>query len=47
VPVPKVPFTGKPFNYRLEGGRAILEIPDAKHAQEGWRFEITVASSAH
>ncbi len=46
VPVPNVPFTGKPFTYKLEGERAILDVPDVKHAQEGWRFEITVASHA-
>lgn len=46
VPVPNVPFTGKPFTYRLDGERAILDIPDVMHADQGWRFEITVVSSA-
>ena len=46
VPVPNVPFTGKPFTYRLDGERAVLDIPDVRHADQAWRFEITVASSA-
>lgn len=43
VPVPVNPVTGQPFNYRLEGEMAVLELPQDEGARDGWRFEITLA----
>jgi hypothetical protein len=45
VPVPADPVTGQPFDYRLEGDRAVLsappppgEVPDARNSL---RYELT------
>jgi hypothetical protein len=39
------PATGKPFAYRLEGSKAILEVspPKGGTPREGMRYEITIA----
>ena len=45
VPVPRNPMTGQPFPYRLEGERAVLEVPVASKGMaqsDAWRFEITI-----
>ncbi|MCH7988697.1 MAG: hypothetical protein IID46_06025 [Planctomycetes bacterium] len=43
VPVPNNPSTGKPFNYRLEGNTAVLDVPGQRGIpQTGWKLEITV-----
>jgi hypothetical protein len=46
VPVPNDPATGSPFAYKLERGRAVLDVPDAKYPEGGWRLEITIRSAA-
>jgi hypothetical protein len=44
VPVPDNPLTGQPFNYRLDGETAVLELPTREGAGDyAWRFEITLA----
>jgi hypothetical protein len=45
TPLPNDPATGKPFTYRLEGSKAILEVspPRGGVPSEGLRYEITVA----
>jgi hypothetical protein len=42
VPIPTNPFTGKPFEYRLEGGTAILEggVPPSQAIQNAVRYEV-------
>ena len=44
VPVPDNPLTGKPFEYRLDGDTAVLDLP-AINGLPGvaWRFEIRLA----
>jgi hypothetical protein len=45
VPVPTNPATGKPFVYRLEGAKAILELPPSDQvAGSNYRYEIEVAA---
>jgi hypothetical protein len=45
VPVPMNPATGKPFVYRLEGAKAILELPPSDQvAGSNYRYEIQVAA---
>ena len=39
VPIPEFPFTGKPFDYRLEGDTAIIDVPIPRWHN---RFEIRV-----
>ena len=45
VPVPMSPASGKPLDYRMEDGRAILDIPSAplRPASSGWRLVISVS----
>lgn len=45
VPVPKNPITEKPYEYRLDGDTAIIELPLADGFPGGmaWRFEIKLA----
>jgi hypothetical protein len=44
VPVPENPVTGKPFEYRLEGDTAKLELPFSDRVPSAaWRFEIKLA----
>ena len=44
VPVPLNPVTEKPYQYRLEGETAILELPFSDGMPGvAWRFEITLA----
>jgi hypothetical protein len=45
VQLPNDPATGKPFAYRLEGSKAILEVapPRGGIPSEGLRYEITIA----
>jgi hypothetical protein len=44
VPVPMSPLSGKPYDYRLEGDTAVLELPANKLIQNfAWRFEIKLA----
>ncbi len=43
VPIPRNPATDKPFDYRLENGTAILELPESDGFHHGWRYEIRVA----
>ena len=45
VPVPVDPGTGKPFTYRYEGSRAVLEVsaPKGGTPRDSTRYEITVA----
>jgi hypothetical protein len=46
VPVPNDPSTGKPFGYRLEGDKAVLDIPAPGGDREAnWKLEITVRPS--
>jgi hypothetical protein len=44
VPVPDDPGTGKPFQYRLEGSKAILDSVRAAHMPPAHarRFELTL-----
>jgi hypothetical protein len=43
VPVPNNPRDGQPFPYRVEGDKAILEIPGPEGQEVvGWRFELTL-----
>lgn len=45
VPVPINPATGKPFVYRLDGAKAILELPPSDQLAVGnCRYEIQVAA---
>jgi hypothetical protein len=45
VPVPTNPATGKPFVYRLDGEKAILELPPSDQVIAGnCRYEIEVAA---
>ncbi|HEX6963371.1 MAG TPA: hypothetical protein VF175_16000 [Lacipirellula sp.] len=44
VPVPTSPLTGKPYDYRLEGDTAVLELPKNDLIRDfAWRFEIKLA----
>ncbi|WP_428307496.1 hypothetical protein [Lacipirellula sp.] len=44
VPLPLNPLTGKPYQYRLDGGTAILELPFTDGISgSAWRFEIKLA----
>jgi hypothetical protein len=45
VQLPDDPATGKPFEYHLEGSKAILEVspPQGGTPREGMRYEITIA----
>jgi hypothetical protein len=44
VPIPNNPATGKPFEYRLEGKTAILELPASDGLDSGnCRYEIQIA----
>jgi hypothetical protein len=44
VPVPLNPATGKPFEYRLEGRTAILDLPASDGIPNcARRFEIQIA----
>jgi hypothetical protein len=44
VPVPVSPLTGKPYDYRLEGVTAVLDLPANKLIRNfAWRFEIKLA----
>lgn len=44
VPLPENPATGKPYQYRLDGGTAVLELPFSDgFPGVAWRFEITLA----
>ena len=44
VPAPMSPLTGQPYDYRLDGDTAVLELPANKLIQNfAWRFEITLA----
>jgi hypothetical protein len=45
VPVPNDPATDKPFAYRVDGDKAILNIPDRVTRRGAWRLEIRVAPS--
>lgn len=42
VPIPANPFTGKPFDYRLDGDTAILEgaVPPGQSIQNAARYEL-------
>ena len=42
-PVPTNPATEKPFEYRLEGATAILELPLSDGLESGTRYEIQIA----
>ena len=44
VPLPNNPATGKPFTYRLEGTKAVLEVspPKGGAPRDGMRYEITI-----
>ena len=45
VPTPENPATGEPFEYRLDGETAVLELPFSDgFAGVAWRYEITLAS---
>jgi len=44
VPLPQNPLTGKPYQYRLDGETAILELPSSDGISgSAWRFEIKLA----
>ncbi len=44
VPVPENPVTQQPFQYRLDGATAVLELPfSAVSPSMAWRFEIMLA----
>lgn len=44
VPVPVNPMTGRPFEYRLDGDLAVLDLPASDgDANNAWRFEIALA----
>lgn len=44
VPLPQNPATGKPYQYRLDGETAILELPFSDgFSGMAWRFEIKLA----
>jgi hypothetical protein len=45
VPVPDDPMTGKPFEYKLDGDKAILSgsVPPGLGNNYGLRFELTIA----
>ncbi|HEX3601190.1 MAG TPA: hypothetical protein VHU84_13655, partial [Lacipirellulaceae bacterium] len=46
VPVPLNPATEKPFVYRVDGAKAILELPAADQTMAGnCRYEIQIAGS--
>jgi hypothetical protein len=45
VPVPLNPATGKPYEYRLDGATAVLDLPLSDgFSGVAWRFEITLAN---
>jgi hypothetical protein len=45
VPVPTNPATGKPFVYRLDGAKAILELPPSDQVNgSNCRYEIQIAA---
>jgi hypothetical protein len=47
VPVPTDPFTGQPFDYRLDGDKAVLTAPppagEPPHEGNSRRYEIKLA----
>lgn len=44
VPVPLNPMTDRPFDYRLDGDLAVLDLPFSDGAaNSAWRFEIALA----
>ncbi len=45
VPLPLNPATNKPYQYRLEGEKGVLDLPfsDGFPGSVAWRFEITLA----
>jgi hypothetical protein len=45
VPVPKNPVTEQPYEYRLDGDTAVLDLPASDGFPGGiaWRFEIQLA----
>jgi hypothetical protein len=43
VVVPLNPATGEPFEYRLDGQMAVLELPASDGVRIGCRYEITIA----
>ncbi|MEX0716960.1 MAG: hypothetical protein WD066_10245 [Planctomycetaceae bacterium] len=45
LPIPTDPFTGEPFEYRLDGETAVIDVrpPVQRHAQDGKRYEVTIA----
>ncbi len=44
VPVPNNPATGNPFEYRLDGKTAVLELPPSDGLHFNRRFEIQIAA---
>jgi hypothetical protein len=44
VPIPLNPVTGKPFDYKVSGGKAVLEVPPppGDNARNGARYELTI-----
>jgi hypothetical protein len=44
VPVPRNPATGKPFEYRLNGTTAVLDLPMSDGLNVSRRFEIQIAA---
>lgn len=44
VPIPSDPVHGRAFDYRIRGGKAILEsrVPPDGHRRDGLRYEITL-----
>lgn len=43
APMPMDPFNGKPFEYKLDGDRAILTVPLYGMVRgSGWQYEITI-----
>jgi len=47
VPVPRSPYTGKPFPYRVQGKKAVLDIPlsETFPGELGTQYHITIAPS--
>lgn len=46
VNVPVNPATGEAFAYRLDGERAVLELPRSDGFPDGYRYEISIAPPA-
>lgn len=44
VPVPRNPLTEKPFEYKLDGDTATLDLPASDGMTVAWRFEIKLAN---